>query len=685
MLRSLMQVSGFTAISRVLGFLRDILIARYLGSGLLGDAFFSAFRFPNLFRRIFGEGAFNAAFVPMFGRRLEKEGQDEAMKFASNAFSTLFVALVALTIIAIPCMPWIMGVVVPGFKAKVEMPVVMEDGGEGVESFSVRVDGMEDVYLTIPQESLEELNRSQAYRLQKLRFVEEKPMEFPNIIGPGERGEVKFISEVSAAYTAQEKIRAEKDKREPMPSRVNMSSLPLSGASSEVPEMAMQWMITGDGQARIRLPKGHSYGWFEGEFLRSASTAVWSSDEQRNTLLFKIYRNHPDTFGLTVKLSQITFCYLLFMALVAHLSGTLNTFKIFAVPAAAPILLNLVFLIGLGVFVYWMKSDVPAHVLAWCVAIAGVLQFALLYGACWKNGYAVRFQKPVFDGSIKKLVLLMGPGILAAGIQQINLLVGGIIASFKAGAISWLYYSDRVYQLPLGMIGIALGVVLLPEVTRLVRRDDMQGASDSMMRGMELGLLITLPAAVAMLVIPVPIISVLFQRGEFTAEDARQTAMALQGFALGLPGYVLIKVLQPGYFARENTRAPMMMAGVTVLVNIVFSLLLFAPFGHVGIAVATTISAWVNVALLSRGLRGLLHPGAQFWSKSLRMIVASVIMGGLVWLAYQAIGSWFDAALWQRCIALALLVGFGMTAYVMLVLGMKITSLPELKAGFRRG
>lgn len=682
MLRSLMQVSGFTAISRVLGFLRDILIARYLGSGLLGDAFFSAFRFPNLFRRIFGEGAFNAAFVPMFGRRLEKEGKDEAMKFASNAFSSLLVVLVVITIVAIPCMHWIMGAVVPGFKAKVEMPISSEGQTELRESFSVRVDGMRDVYLTVPEKGVEGLNGS--YTLQNLRFVEETPLEFPKFIGAGERGDSLSIEQVNAAYAEQEKSRAEKAEREPNAARENLLSLPISGPITEA--NPMQWMISGNGQARIRLPKKHNYGWFEGDLVRSGvPSSVLPVDEYGNAPELKIYRNHPDTFDLTVTLSRITFCYLLFMALVAHLSGTLNTFKIFGAPAAAPILLNLVFLVGLGVFVAGMKSEVPAHVLAWCVAIAGILQFLMLYGACRKNGYAVRFQKPVFDGSIKKLVLLMGPGILAAGIQQINLLVGSVIASFKAGAISWLYYSDRVYQLPLGMIGIALGVVLLPEVTRFVRRDDMQGASNSMMRGMELGLLITLPAAVAMLVIPIPIISVLFQRGEFTAEDARQTGMALQGFALGLPGYVLIKVLQPGYFARENTRAPMMMAGITVLVNIVVSLVLFQTLGHVGIAIATTISAWVNVALLSRGLRGLVHPGVDFWSKTMRIIAASVAMGVLVWIGYQVIGAWFDDGFIKQCIALGLLVGFGMTTYAILILMMKVTSIPELKAGFRRG
>ncbi|MCP5535790.1 MAG: murein biosynthesis integral membrane protein MurJ [Akkermansiaceae bacterium] len=663
MLRSLMQVSGFTAISRVLGFLRDILIARYLGSGLLGDAFFSAFRFPNLFRRIFGEGAFNAAFVPMFGRRLEKDGEKEAMKFASNAFSTLLVILVALTIVAIPCMHWIMSAVVPGFKAKVELPV-QSDGKPADESFSVRIDGMRDVYLTVPEGQAGDLKNH--YRLENLSFIEEKPLVFPRFIGAGERGASASVTQVAEAYREQETKKSEKEQREP-----NAAVEHLGGSDGG-------WVITGDGTARIRLPIGHNYGWFEGDLVRIPHNEI------REATL-KIYRNHPDTFGLTVRLSQITFCYLLFMALVAQLSGVLNTFKIFGVPAAAPILLNVVFLVGLGVFIKMMHSEVPAHVLAWCVAVAGLLQFMMLYGACRRNGYHVRLQKPVIDGSIKKLFLLMGPGVLAAGIQQINLLVGGIIASFKQGAISWLYYSDRVYQLPLGMIGIALGVVLLPEVTRLLRRDDAKGASDSMMRGMELGLLITLPAAVAMLVMPEAIISVLFRRGEFTADDAYQTGMALRGFALGLPGYVLVKVLQPGYFARENTRAPMMMAGITVLVNIVVSLVLFQQLGHVGIAIGTTIAAWVNVALLARGLKGLVHPGKEFWSKSLRMCIASVAMGVLVWTGYQVLGSWFEGGFGKQCIALGLLVGLGASGYAVLVLMLKATSIAELRAGFRRG
>ena len=668
MLRNLMKVSGFTAMSRVLGFLRDILIARYLGSGLYGDAFFSAFRFPNLFRRIFGEGAFNSAFVPMFGRRLESEGEEKAMGFASNAFSTLLVMLVVVTMVAIPFMSQIMGVIVPGFKAKVEMPLVIDGKASSRESFSLPIEGLKNVYLSVANQDFD--GADQLYALENLRFVEEKPLEFPHFIGDGERGESASLEEVAKAFDVQEKERARKLPRKPDPA---ITGLFLKNA---------QWTVEDHANGRIRLPDGHQYGWFEGELVRKPS--LTGIVDYGDTSL-KFYRNHPETFALTVQLSQITFIYLLFMALVAHLSGVLNTFRIFGVPAAAPILLNLVFLAGLGIFVAAMKSEVPAHVCAWCVAIAGLLQFMLLYGACWKNGYKVKVQKPVFDSSMKRLFGLMGPGVLAAGIQQINLLVGGIIASFIPGAISWLYYSDRVYQLPLGMIGIALGVVLLPEVTRLVRRGDQQGASDSIVRGMELGLLITLPAAVAMLVIPEQIITVLFQRGAFTPDDALQSGMALRGFALGLPGYVMIKVLQPGFFARENTKAPMMMAGVTVVVNIVVSLLLVGPLGHVGIAIATTVAAWVNVFLLARGLKGMVMPEKVFWTRCLRICIASVAMGVIVWLGLQVLSSWFEAAFWKQCIALGLLIGLGMAVYAALVLALKVTSVAELKAGFKRG
>ena len=539
------------------------------------------------------------------------------------------------------------------------MPLAISSDAPEREHFSMYIDGAKVVYLQVP----ERYGAESPHLFENLRLVKEKPLVFPKFYGKGERGDSIPLLTYERSYLSG---------MDEMEANVNVPLVDLMYRDGE------GRIISIDGVASIQLPKGHHFGWFEGDLIRQSSVKDAKGE-------LRMYRNDPATFALTVRLSQITFIYLLFMALVAHLSGVLNTFRMFGVPAAAPILLNIVFLVGLGVFVAGLKSEVPAHICAWCVAVAGLLQFILLYGACWKNGYKVKVQKPVLDRSIKRLFGLMGPGVLAAGIQQINLLVGGIIASFIPGAISWLYYSDRVYQLPLGMIGIALGVVLLPEVTRLVRRDDEQGASDAIVRGMELGLLVTLPAAVAMLVIPEQIISVLFERGAFTPDDAVQSGMALRGFALGLPGYVMIKVLQPGFFARENTKAPMMMAGVTVVVNIVVSLLLFGPLGHVGIAIATTVAAWVNVILLARGLKGMVTPGREFWTRSLRICVASVAMGVIVWLGLQVLDSWFYEVFWKKCVALGLLIGLGMSVYAVLVLMLKATSVAELKAGFRRG
>lgn len=658
MLRSIMTVSGFTAVSRVLGFLRDILIAKYVGSGLVGDAFLSAFRFPNLFRRIFGEGAFNAAFVPMFGRRLEGDGEEKAMGFASNAFSALALVLVVLSLIAIPTMKWVMGAVVPGFKPAEELVV----DGRGVKEFSVAISGERNVYFADGISEREGDGRRMV--LRDVRLVKEGEKVWTKPFSQGDRMKEVDLDGFAAIYREWSEERAE---------RLDDGTL-AKDALVNMTREGGDWVIEPGDFGRVRLMQGHDYGWIEGKLVMEGTRAD----------LVQIYRNHPWTFALTVTLSQITFCYLLFMALTAHLSGVLNTFKVFAAPAAAPILLNLVFLVGLVVFVSWLGSDLPGHVLAWCVAIAGFLQMGMLWLTCWRKGYRVRLQRPKFDGELKRLVFLMGPGIAAAGIQQVNLLVGSVIASFQQGAISWLYYSDRVYQLPLGMIGIALGIVLLPEVTRLLRSGNEREASDSIVRGAELGLLITLPAAVAMLVMPESIMSLLFERGEFTRTDTLATSRALMGFALGLPGYVMIKVLQPGYFAREDTKTPMKMAGWTVLTNIVVSLALFPSLGHVGIAIATTVAAWVNVWLLWRGLKDFVAVDEMFWRKVGKMVWACGMMAVGLWLAQWMLGGWTMGELWQKVISVGLLVGLGMSIYVMAVLGLGATSLAEIRAGFRK-
>jgi putative peptidoglycan lipid II flippase len=428
-----------------------------------------------------------------------------------------------------------------------------------------------------------------------------------------------------------------------------------------------EWRFSEDGLLRVPLPVDHDFAVVEGS--------------ANGTGPLKLYNNEPGAYELTVTLSQITFVYLLCMALVAHLSGVLTTLKKFAAPAFSPVLLNIVFLTGLLGLVQFVEWKGVA--LAWCVAVAGFLQLGVLWWVCLRAGLPVALRKPEFNPEFKRLLMLMGPGVLAAGIQQINLLVGGVVASFQQGAISFIYYADRIYQLPLGMIGIAFGMVLLPEITRLLGKEKEAEARATMVNGLELAMILTVPAAIALMVIPQEVIAVLFERGDFTPADSMQTGKALAAFAIGLPGYVLIKVLQPGYFARENTKSPMWMAGVTVLVNIVFTLLLFPFLGHVGIAVATSIAAWVNVVLLWLGLKGFVALRRKNWRRLAGMVVASLVMAGGLLVAKAMMTGWLEGGVWLRGFATAILVGFGMSVYAVGVLLLRVTSVEELKAAFR--
>jgi len=639
LLKSMATVSGFTALSRVLGFIRDICIGFFLGSGHAADAFFAAFKFPNLFRRIFGEGAFNSAFVPLFGKELNEKGKKEAVQFASQTFSMLAIVLIIITAIAIPLMHWITMIHAPGFKAATTFSV--SDNSKPKEiPFGINVRGAKSIYITVDNSGDAELtNATLLYKK-------------------------KNIPVISSLLTD--------DKEKPKP-------LDLIKNISEYRQA--EWIKDHQWVKKITLPPNHKYNTLEGKAL------IHASDTGATNI--KIYRNHPETFNLTVTLSKITFIYLLCMALVAHLSGVLNTIKVFGMPAAAPILLNVIFLLGLlGVTSIMGIKSHPlecAHVAAWCVFIAGFVQLGALYITCIRKGIRIRFCKPKINSKMKRLFILMGPGILAAGIQQINLLIGGIIASFREGAISYLYYSERVYQLPLGMIGVGLGIVLLPEVTRRLRKGDQVGAVTSMNRGVEMALLITLPAALAMALIPYPIISTLFQRGAFSPDDAMATSMALAGFSFGVPGYVLVKVLQPGFFARENTKSPMIMAGITVLVNIVVSLLLFGRLGHVGIALATAVAAWVNVALLLFGLKDFWKADSRLKKRLPRIIIATMIMGIGIWIINKGIEGWFvESGFGQRLLGLSILVISGLLIYAIAALKLKATSIEDLKNEYQK-
>ncbi len=647
-LRSLATVSGFTGVSRILGFIRDILISRFVGANMVTDAFFTAFRFPNMFRRVFGEGAFNSAFVPLFGRRLEENGPEDAFRFASQTFSLLALILGLGTLVAIPAMPAIMSVVAPGFKARYTGP---EWSGPDIpaasHAFEVDVRGAKEIYLTgrIPRQ--DSTGRPVQFLWTNLRLTGDQDSE------AGTRSVPLLIESVQGDAEL------------------------LSGSTQS-------WQTINEARLRLALPDQHSFTRLRAE-VRPSASSDWDGLIQVQAFL-----NHPDTFRLTVLLSRITFCYLLFMALAAHLSGVLNTMQIFGMPAAAPILLNIVFIIGLTLFIPFLGY--PGEVLAWCVAVAGALQLGALWFTCRRKGFPIRLLRPRWNPAIKRLFLLMGPGIASAGIQQINLLVGGIIASFQQGAVTYLYYSDRVYQLPLGMIGIAFGVVLLPDITRKLRSGREDDALASLNRGIEFSLLITLPAAIALSTVALPIISVLFEGNRFSRDASVATAQALAGFAIGLPGYVLVKVLQPGYFARENTATPMLIAAVTVAVNVACSVFLFwilrdAGLGHLGIAIGTSTAAWVNVGLLYFGLRrsGFFRADDRLRQRLWRIALASLLMGAAVSAFWFLTRAWLDGPAWRRLLQLGLLLTIGIGGYAGLALALRATGIGEFKAAFRRG
>ncbi|MEO1694149.1 MAG: murein biosynthesis integral membrane protein MurJ [Pseudomonadota bacterium] len=510
-------VGVLTLVSRILGFARDILIAGALGTGGVADAFFVAFRFPNLFRRLFGEGAFNAAFVPMYARKLEGDGAAAADRFASRAMGGLVLVLVVLSAIAMLAMPWLMLVLAPGFA--------------------------------------------------------------------------------------------------------------------------------GD----------------------------------------------PAKYDLAVTLTQIAFPYLLCMSLVALLSGALNAHHRYWAAAAAPILLNVILIVAISVAIASGFAGQPGagFVLAVGVAIAGLGQLVLLWLAMRAARLKIRLGMPRYDDDMRRLVKLGIPGLIAGGITQINIVVGTIIASLQAGAVSYLYYADRLYQLPLGIVGIAIGVVLLPELARQLRSGDRARALDTQNRSLEFALLLTLPSAVGLSFAAYPIISVLFERGAFTAADTPATANALIAFALGLPAFVLIKVFQPAFFAREDTATPMRFAAVNLVVNVVGSLALFFAFtangasGHIGIALATSIAGWVNALLLWRRLArdGAFTPDRRLVRACLAAVAASAVMAGVLWQGVPLAEPWLVAGqpILIRAAALTAIIAVAGGIYGVIVLGTGALRLSHLR------
>ena len=494
--------------SRVLGFARDVLIAAFLGAGPVAEAFFVAFRLPNMFRRFFAEGAFNMAFVPLFAKRLE--GGEDAKGFAEEALSGLLFVLLILTAIAMLAMPLLVYALAAGFA------------------------------------------------------------------------------------------------------------------------------------------------------------------------------DDAEKFELAVLYGRIQFPYLACMSLTALFSGVLNALGRFAAPAAAPVLLNVI-LIAFVAVAAGLALPV-GDALAYGVLLAGFAQVGLVAHAARRAGMGLRLRRPTWSPAMKRLVALGVPGMLAGGVTQVNLLIGTIIASFYDGAVAWLNYADRIYQLPLGVIGVAIGVVLLPELSRRVRADDGAGARGAFNRATEFSMALTLPAAAALIAIPGPIAATLFARGAFSEADAAATAAALTIFAFGLPAFVLQKVLQPAYFAREDTRTPLKFAAISMLVNTVVSVGGAAYLGFLAIPVGTALAAWINVILLWRG--GIAFGDALALDSRLarrlpRIVIASVLMGLLVSIGAATLADPL-ATPGLRWVALLGLVGFGGAVYGASALAFGAASIADLKAAIRR-
>ena len=470
MLRSVLTVGMWTMASRVLGFARDILIASRLGAGPVADAFFVALKLPNLFRRLFGEGAFNAAFVPAFTGALVKEGRDAARDLAERMAVLLGLWLGLLTVIGLLFMPQVIAVLAPGFAVD------------------------------------------------------------------------------------------------------------------------------------------------------------------------------PGKFALAVDLTRITFGYLPLICLTALISGVLNALDRFAAAAAAPVFFNLMLMAGLVGLTPYVAT--PGHALAWGVLASGVVQLVMVWVAARQAGMAIGLRAPTLTPPVRQVLRRMGPGILGAGVTQINLAVDVIIASLlPSGAVSYLYYADRVAQLPLGVVGAALGTAMLPLLARQLRAGQRLSAHRSLNRGVELALLLSLPAAAGLAAAAGPIIAALFQRGAFGAEAAAASTTALMAYAFGLPAFVLVKVFAPGFFARGDTATPVKVGIFAVAMNLALNLLFMGPLGHVGIALATSCAAWANAGLLAwlLGRRGHFIADRRSRRVMPRILAAAALMGvavaALDWVLPAAAGS----------------------------------------------
>ena len=498
--KAIAVVGGYTGLSRVTGFVRDVLIARFLGAGIAADAFFVALKIPNLFRSLFAEGAFNAAFVPLFAEQLEGKGKEKAKEFAKDTFSALLYIVAMFVAVAEVCMPLLVIMVAPGF---------LEDEGK----------------------------------------VE-----------------------------------------------------------------------------------------------------------------------------LTAQMCRITFPFLLLVSLNSMQGGVLNTMGKFAAPAFTSTILNLTMIAALFGLTPFVKGG-AAFALCWGVLIAGFVQFVFLAWHLRRQDMLLHLKAPAkvllhASREAKLLLKRILPGVAGAGIYQINLIIDTFFVSFVgAGAVSWLYYANRLFQLPVGLLGAAIGTALLPLLSRQIKANNKKGEKDSLGKSVELAFLVSMPAAVGLFILDVPIMAALFQYGEFNAETTIMAASALAAFAIGLPAYVVSKSLLPAFFARGDTKSPVRVAGIALVLNAFLCFVLMQKMGHVGIALATSITAWINLYqyyfMLRR--RGFLPIRQGLWQRLLRIVFCSLAMGFALWFALLwvngAVDGWTSKGAEVRVAILAGLVLFGGAVY----------------------
>jgi putative peptidoglycan lipid II flippase len=468
MIERILTVGGFTLLSRLTGFIRDIILAAVLGAGPVADAFFVALRLPNHFRAIFAEGAFNAAFVPAYARIRERGGGERAGLFADRVFTLLLASQVVLLAIALVFTPAVIDVLAPGF-----------------------------------------------------------------------------------------------------------------------------------------------------------------SDD-------------PERFGLAVTLTRITFPYLLLMTLVTLYGGILNACQRFAAASAAPVLLNLSLITALLLAAFFPTAG---HAAAWGVLVSGVLQALLVGGDTLRAGALPMLRRPQLDADVRQFFRALGPATVGSAGVQLALFADTIIASFlPAGAISALYYADRLNQLPIGVIGIAAGTVILPEMSRRLAAGDDAGATHAQNRAIEFTLLLAIPCLVAFVVVPELIMRALFMRGAFSATDAEAAARTLTAYAVGLLPFVLIRSAVATFFARGDTATPVKAALVAAAVNIAFKVLLMGPLAQVGLALATSIGAWINLCLVFWFARraGHLHVDAQLRRSALKFASAGLVLAAVLLALRAPVTHWVE-------------------------------------------